>query len=303
MFSLGMRVLPLNGGCAGVGVRGVNPRRNPELGSFLRARRARLSPDGTGSRALGRRRVPGLRREEIAALAGVSPDYYTRLEQGRQPTASESVLDALARALQLSAEERLHLYTLAGEVGPGAAPTEPVGGINPRVSQVLDTLGDTPAIACGPFLDIHVANKAASFLFEDFAALPLRERNAVRWMLLSPLAPKLYQAQWEESASDLIGMLRIDVGRWPAEQRGTEIVRELTQASQLFRRLWDRHQVSTWHAEEKVLHHPDAGPLRLHNASISVNGVPDQVIYLMIPDDREAFTTALRRSLRSGEKA
>lgn len=277
--------------------RGVTATRNPELGSFLRTRRARLDPDRAGLPAEGHRRVPGLRREEVAALAGVSPDYYTRLEQGRQPTASASVLDALARALHMSAEERLHLFTLAGEGAPAlAASDEPAGGLDYRVSRALAVLGDTPAIVCGPFLDILTANEAARFLFEDFAGLPARLRNAVGWMLLSPLAPKLYGAQWEASVSDLIGMLRIAVGRRPGDPRGSEIVTGLTQVSPVFSRVWGQHQVSSWQAEEKVLRHPIAGSVRLHNSSISVNGVPDQVIYMMIPDDREAFTAALRRS-------
>lgn len=272
----------------------MTARRNAELAAFLRTRRARLDPDCVGLAAGGRRRVPGLRREEIARLAGVSPDYYTRLEQGRQPTASPSVLDALARTLQLSAEERLHLYALAGEGGPAlTAPSVPARTADDRVRLVLEVLGDTPAIVFGPFVDIIAANRAARFLFADFDALPPLERNAVGWMLLSPVARDLYRDQWDAGARDLIGMLRMDVGRRPGDPRGDEVVGELSAASPYFRRLWTEYQVSSWQTEEKVLYHPAAGPLRFHNSGISVKGVPDQEISLIIPEDPQAFQAAL----------
>ena len=282
----------------------MSTRRNAELGEFLRARRARLDPQRVGLEAGDRRRVPGLRREEIARLTGVSPDYYSRLEQGRQVTASPSVLDAISKTLQLSAEERLHLYTLAGEGAPMAvASVAPGAGIDARVQRVLNVIADTPAIVCGPFVDIVAANEAAKFLFADFDAIPPAERNAVRWMLLSPAARELYRDHWETGASDLIGMLRIDVGRRPGDPRGNEIVSELTAASPLFRELWTAHQVSTWQTAEKVLHHRTAGPLRFHNSSISVAGVPDQTIQLIIPDDPLAFRAALTAGNAKGYPA
>ena len=274
----------------------VTAQRNVQLGEFLRARRARLEPERAGLEVGYRRRVPGLRREEIARLAGVSPDYYARLEQGRQTTASPSVLDALSQTLQLSAEERLHLYTLAGEGLPVAlTPPTRDAATDARVLRVLRVLGDTPAIVCGPFVDILTTNKAAQFLFADFDLLPPAERNAVRWMLRLQPRVASSQDQWDAGASDLIGMLRIDVGRRPGDPRGDEIVRELTVASPLFRKLWTAHQVSSWQTEEKLFHHPTAGPLRFHNSAISLAGVPDQTIQLIIPDDPMAFQAALAR--------
>jgi transcriptional regulator with XRE-family HTH domain len=276
----------------------VTARRNPQLAAFLRTRRAQLGPDGAGlPPGPGGRRVPGLRREEIAMLAGVSPDYYTRLEQGRQPTASPSVLDALARALRLSAEERKHLYTLAGHAPPSSsAPASAAGPLHQRALSVVEALGDTPAIAVGPFLDIVAANAAARFLFEDFYRLPPQERNTVRWVLLSPRARELYQDQWETTASDLIGMLRVDVGRRPADRRGKEIVGELLEASPFFRRLWTEHKVSAWQSDEQVIHHPTAGLVHLNNAAVSVTGVPDLTIFVKRPADQAAFVAALRRA-------
>jgi transcriptional regulator with XRE-family HTH domain len=273
----------------------VTAKRNTELGAFLRTRRARLEPGGVGLPGEGFRRVPGLRREEVAGLAGVSPDYYARLEQGRQATASPSVLEALAHALRLSAEERLHLYALAGEGAPlSGDPPSPAGFTDHRLRRVFDLLEDTPTLVSGPYLDIIELNEAACFLLPGFGALPPMERNGVRWMLLSATARELYRDQWEEAASDFIGMLRIDVGRRPDCPRAREIVAELTAASPLFRRLWTEHQVSQWHAKEKVLYHPVAGPLRFYNSAVSVAGVRDQSIFLVIPQDRHAFRVAWR---------
>ena len=273
----------------------MNGRRNHELGAFLTARRARLRPDAAGLPPGAGRRVPGLRREEVATLAGVSPDYYTRLEQGRQETASASVLDALAGALRLSEEERVYLYTLAGAAPSArAAPIPHSGPVDDQVGLVLAVLGDTPAMVCGPFVDVPEMNEAACFLFTDFSAIPPNERNGVRWMLLSPLARELYREQWEKAAGEMVGMLRIDIGRYPGQPRGELIVAELLERSPLFRELWTEHHVSTWHTLTKTLHHPHVGTLRFSNASLTVNGVTDQTIYLVIPDDRPAFEVALR---------
>ncbi|HEY6492275.1 MAG TPA: helix-turn-helix transcriptional regulator [Trebonia sp.] len=275
----------------------VTAERNHELGAFLRTRRARIEPEHVGLLAEGHRRVPGLRREELARLAGVSPDYYTRLEQGRQPTASPSVLDRLARALRLSTEERLHLYVLAGAGMPvDAAPPSSAGSVDYRVRRVFDLVEGTPALVRGPFLDLIEVNEALRFLYPDLCDLPARERNGVRWMLLSSTARELYGGQWETAVRDFTGMLRLDVGRLPSSPRAREIVEELTAASPLFRRLWKEHQVSGWTAEAKVLHHPVAGPLTFFNHAISVAGVPDQQIYLLIPEDRPAFSAALRQA-------
>ncbi|WP_229924551.1 helix-turn-helix transcriptional regulator [Streptomyces sulfonofaciens] len=277
----------------------MSTRRNAELGTFLKTCRARLKPGDNGPRPGGQRRVPGLRREEVADIAGVSLDYYARLEQGRQVTASPSVLDAVARALRLSDGERTHLYTLAGvaraaQGHPGTGPGEDT--VDDRVRHVLDALGSTPAIVCGPYLDVLAANEAAGFLFTDFDALPSVERNALRWMLLAPAARDLYGDQWEESAREMVGMLRIDSGRYRKTRRADEIMTELEEKSSLFRRIWRAYQVSTWSISEKDLLHPVAGPLRFRNASISVDGVPGLTIFLVIPEDRAAFEAAFEKS-------
>lgn len=294
---LGTRLLPLLDDHVSHRVATVNTKRNAELGAFLKARRARLNPRDIALPVSGRRRVPGLRREELAETAGVSLDYYARLEQGRQVTASPSVLDALARALRLSGEEKAHLYALAGVARTDSPGAEEGGGVvDVTARRVLAALGSTPAIMCGPFLDVLAVNEAAVFLFTDFDALPPGERNALLWMLVSPAARDLYGEQWEESASEMVGMLRIDSGRYPRTRRSDEILAGLEEKSPLFRRIWRDYQVSTWNIQEKTLLHPTAGALRFHNAAVTVDGVPGATIFLVIPEDRAAFEAVLEES-------
>ncbi|GAA5186359.1 helix-turn-helix transcriptional regulator [Rugosimonospora acidiphila] len=274
--------------------------RNPELGAFLRARRARIRPQDVGLSPSDRRRVPGLRREELAQLAGVSLDYYARLEQGRQPTASPAVLGAVARVLQLSADERSHLHTLAGLSDRERLENNSSSGeaIDPRTQRVFDLLDGTPAIVCGRYVDIIAANDAACFLFgTDFKTLPPTDRNSVQWFLRSPLARELYGEEWENAVAEMIGMLRLDAGRQPDTPRLREIVGRLERESSLFRRLWQEHQVSRWLHDRKTLNHPSLGPAEFVNEAITVQGVPEQTIYVMVPSAEAEFRRALQESL------
>jgi transcriptional regulator with XRE-family HTH domain len=292
---LGTPVLASPGDDIGCGDAAVSARRNEALGVFLKKCRDRMSPADHGLRAREHRRVPGLRREEVADVAGVSLDYYARLEQGRQVTASPSVLDAIARALRLSDEERAHLYVLAEATSTSSSTAEELDdALGRKVRLVLDALGSTPAIACGAYTDVVAANEAAVYLFTDFEALPVHERNAVRWMLLAPAARELYGADWEKSAGDMVGMLRIDSGRYPGTPRVDEIVAELEKESPLFRRLWSDYRVSAWTGDKKTLLHPEAGVLSFHNASITIDGVPGVTVFLVVPDNPSAFEAALR---------
>jgi transcriptional regulator with XRE-family HTH domain len=273
----------------------VSASRNEALASFLRIRRSQVEPQDVGLSAGGRRRVPGLRREEVAQLAQVSQDYYTRLEQGRQATASPSVLDAVATALALTADEQSHLYTLAGvaqaEPNSPAAPRRGTPGA--RALRFLDQLGDTPAMLLDAFVDIAVANAAASFLFDDFNAMRKCERNGLRWMLLAPEARELYGPSWQDAAGEMIGMLRLDAGRAPRHPRLAELVEELHEKSDLFRKLWEEQKVSTWLHEKKVLRHPRFGAMEFFNEMITLHSAPDQTLVVMIPADPAAFRAAL----------
>jgi len=269
--------------------------RNAELGAFLRTRRARISPDDVGLPDIGHRRVPGLRREELAQLAGVSLDYYARLEQGRQPTASPAVLDAVARALCLTSDERSHLYVLARSRQSDGVDTEPATRtLDRRVGRMLDLMGDTPAILCGRYVEIVAANAAACYLFADFNIMPARERNTLHWMLTSPLARGLYADQWEAVAEEMIGTLRLDAARYPGDPRLAELVDELTERSPFFHRLWTEHKVSACTHGRKVLQHRHAGPMEFFNEAVTVHSAPDQTLLVFMPGDPALVVTAFR---------
>lgn len=268
------------------------PVRNVALAQFLRDRRARVDPEVVGLRAGPRRRVAGLRREEVAQLADVSVDYYSRLEQGRQPTASPSVLSGVARALRLTDDERRHLFTLARVPGDDAAPVPADTGLE-RVRQLLTVFGDTPVMVFGPFVDIVDANPAAAFLFTDFARLPPPHRNGVRWMLLAPEARDRYREQWESAAGELIGMLRLHAGQHPDSPRLAELIGELGAHSALFRRLWEEQTVSQWAHHHKVLRHPGFGSMAFTNEFVSVDAAPHLHVVVMAPADPTRFTAAL----------
>jgi transcriptional regulator with XRE-family HTH domain len=272
----------------------MSDRGNAELGAFLRTRRSQVNPHDVGlPQGSTRRRVRGLRREELARMAGVSLDYYTRLEQGRHLTASPGVLDALARALRLPAEERSHLHALAraADVNPldGAA-----GGDREALAQMLGVFGRTPAVLCGPFSDILAVNDAALFLYDtDFAKLPAAERNSIHWMLTATAARALYDECWEQTATEMIGKLRTESGRHPGHPRASALTAQLDRQSELFRQVWRQHEVSTCVQGVKTLRHRLGGQLRMRTDAVTVHSSPGQVFYLMLPAD-EAFEAAYR---------
>jgi transcriptional regulator with XRE-family HTH domain len=273
----------------------MNAARNNELGEFLRTRRARVRPGEVGLSEEEKRRVPGLRREELAQLAGVSPDYYTRLEQGRQPTASSSVLDAVARALLLTPDEQSYLYTLARVGDLETAGTERSGHVvGPGATRVLNVLGDTPAFVCGRYVDVIFANVAACFLFADFNLMPVSDRNILRWTVLSPQARELYGDDWERTVGEMTGMLRLDAGRYPSGSRLSDITGELLEKSPLFGRLWKERMVSTRLHFTKTLHHRSLGPMEFFSEAITIHSTPDQAMYVVIPGDPRAFGAAFR---------
>lgn len=161
--------------------------QSAEFGQFLRVMRARMRPEALGLPTTSTaRRVPGLRREEIAQLAGVSTDYYTRMEQGRQIRPSRAVLDAVAHALRLDATERAHMLDLLRNCPPSSKSPAPVQRVRPGLWQLLDAIGDTPALVLGRRTDVLSSNRMANLLFTDFSDLPVRERNLSRWVILEP---------------------------------------------------------------------------------------------------------------------
>jgi transcriptional regulator with XRE-family HTH domain len=250
-----------------------------ELRDFLRSRRARLTPEAAGlAPHPGGRRVPGLRREEVAQLAGVSVDYYVRLERGRNPHVSDTVLDAVARALRLDDAERGHLFALARPSRAQQRATPPQR-VRPGLYQVLDSLGDIPALITGRRLDILAGNSMAHALHTDFDALPHRERNMARYIFLDPAARTLYD-DWPAAARSLVAILHVDAGRHPHDPQLAELIADLSRRDDDFRRWWtDQNVLNNTHGT-RLYHHPVVGDLTLDYEIFSPAGDEDQVVTL-----------------------
>ncbi|KAA0943210.1 helix-turn-helix transcriptional regulator [Streptomyces apricus] len=269
--------------------------RNDNLADFLRARRAALEPRALGIEDTTPRRVPGLRREELAALAGVSVDYYTRLEQGRPITPSQSVLDALARALRLDDAERSYLHAVAHQPSDPRRPARRTPQkVRPGVHALLARLGDTPAFVLGRRTDILATNRMARLLLADFDAMPARERNAVRWIMLDETARAVFAQSWEQVAAMFVGTLRMDAARHPDDTRTAELVGELSMCSKSFRRWWAVQKVVRISHDTKVLHHPVAGELTLRTEALTFPDDPDQTLFAFLADPGSRTDEALR---------
>jgi transcriptional regulator with XRE-family HTH domain len=237
-----------------------------EMRDFLVSRRARITPDQAGLPAYGgNRRVAGLRREEVALLAGVSIDYYVRLERGRAAGASESVLEGIARALQLDEAERAHLFDLARAVGPAApqAPRRPAGQqVRPSVRRILDAMSAAPAYVRNARLDILAANRLGAALFAPVLNSPAQPANNARFLFLDPAAPEFYP-DWERQAQDVVAILRTETGRNPHDKGMSNLVGELSTRSEHFRTWWAAHNVRFHRTGVKQFHHPEVGDLTL----------------------------------------
>ncbi|WP_019548088.1 helix-turn-helix transcriptional regulator [Streptomyces sulphureus] len=252
-----------------------------ELADFLKRARSQGDPSRAGLPSDGRvRRVPGLRREEVARLAGVSTDYYTRLEQGRNITPSPTVIDTLGRALALDEAGRAHLRDL---IGATAAPARrhPVSAqrVRPGLHQLLDALDGEPALVLGRRTDILAANRMARALFVDFAQLPPRERNYARWMLLDDDARALF-TDWEDQARAAVESLRLDAGRDPGDQATAALVAELRERSRAFDEWWEQHRVHQRTHGSKRLRHPLVGELTVQYETLTLPADLDTVLYV-----------------------
>jgi transcriptional regulator with XRE-family HTH domain len=268
----------------------VDNRR--ELGAFLRSRRARVRPDEIGLAAPGRRRVPGLRREELAQLAGVSADYYVRLEQGRAGHPSDGVLDAFARALRLDEAERAHLYDLARPTRRRRRPARPER-LRPELQLLLDALERVPAFVVGRRMDVLAWNRLAAALVVDFGSLPPEQRNTAKLVFLDEDMRSQYP-DWPEAARETVAHLRLLAGRHPDDPALAELIGELSMKSEQFRRWWARHDVrEKTHGRKQILH-PLVGPLTLFHESFALRGDPDQVLVTYVAEPGSPSDTALR---------
>lgn len=274
-----------------------------ELGDFLRARRAALDPRQAGYPDDGRRRrVPGLRREELAQLAHLSIDYIVRLEQGRTNRVSRSVLDALADALQLAPDERAYLFTVA-DVAP-ISPRQPARPeAAPRLRHLLDTMRDVPAMVLHRRMDVLAWNRGSAALLTDFGKLPAAERNLIRLTFVDESFRSLY-ADWPRAARECVSVLRMEAGRTPDDPALSALVGELSVRDPDFRRWWADHQVRGPRALSKAYRHPVAGKLELDVQQFTVDTHPEQLLVAYTAEPGSPSEEALRFLLQwSPERA
>ena len=244
-----------------------------EIQTFLTTRRARISPEQAGLPAYGgeRRRVSGLRRDEVALLAGISSQYYTKLERGTATGVSESVIDGIARALQLDEAERIHLVDLIRAASTTRAPRRAAPQrVRPTVQRVLDSMIGTPALVLNARLDIVTANQLGFALFSPIYADPVRPANNARFVFLDPHATEFFR-DWDKAANDTVALLRAEAGRNAYDRRLSDLIGELSTRSNDFRCRWAAHDVQIHSTGIKLIHHPVVGDLDLPYESIPLS--------------------------------
>jgi transcriptional regulator with XRE-family HTH domain len=255
--------------------------RRQTLAHFLQTRRARLTPESQGLAAGPRRRTPGLRREEVAILAGVGLTWYTWLEQGRAISVSDQVLESIACALQLAPDETRYLFTLAKR-----PPAEPSDGAAEQVSQALHHLlshyREAPAFILGKWWDILAWNEATSCLLGNLGRLPPEERNHVWLMFTNPDMRKLL-CDWEMHAQRMVAEFRVCASRYLEEERSTALVERLLNASQEFRAWWPRHDILTRRCVYKDFEHPVVGKLSFEQTTLIASDAPDFKVVVKMP--------------------
>jgi len=263
------------------------------LSQYLRARRALVRPEDVGLSRGGRRRVSGLRREELALLAGISPNYYLRLEQGRDRHPSAQVLDALARALQLDGAETAFLHGLAS-VAPAPRSRDAHERAPASIERLIGTWRTTPAVVHDRHLDILAANAVAIALTPAFRP----GVNAVRALFMEPELRGAY-GDWEDAARTAVARLRTLVGREVDDPRLCELASELSDRSADFRRMWARHDIQATGARPFTYNHPIVGPLELQPEMLSIIGTAGQILYLRHAEPGSSSGRA--RSLLAGD--
>ncbi|MFF1696487.1 helix-turn-helix transcriptional regulator [Streptomyces sp. NPDC058257] len=279
-------------------------RTGTELGEFLQARRAAVSPSSAGLPDTGRRRVPGLRREEVAALVGLSTDYYVRLEQGRGGRPSESVLDALANVLRLDDAQRAHLYHVAHPPRRRAsAPRVPKEQMSQATHTLLDTL-TVPAMVMTNTTQVIGWNRLACAVFTDFDDLPEKERNTA-WLIFRDEEVAARHRDWESAARNTVGILRMTAGANPDHPPLSALVGELSMYSETFRRLWAEHHVHEKATGMQLLRHPEVGDLDLSYLTWTTPASPHQMLvtYTAEPGSPSARALHLLGAMAATEHA
>ena len=252
-----------------------------ELGDFLRTRRARLTPEEVGLPRGSRRKTPGLRRAEVAQLAGVSVDWYTWLEQGRSITPSTQVLECLVQTLRLDANERTHLFLLAQQQAPPALLLE-TEIVSPALQHFLDQFGTRPAFVSGRRWDILAWNDAGCAVFDDYRLRTGRERNTVWGLFTNPLS-RQYIVNWEEDARHILAQFRSNCARHPEDPQLADLIHDLMLISPEFRAWWPDHEVKSGQEGRKMLNHPQVGYLVFERLTFQVFDTPDLKITVYTP--------------------
>ncbi|BCB75764.1 helix-turn-helix transcriptional regulator [Phytohabitans flavus] len=270
-------------------------QRRSDLGEFLRTRRARLKPEDVGLPDYGRqRRVPGLRREELSHLAGVSVAYYTRLEQGDGRNVSAEVLESIARALRLTESEHAHLMRLAKPKAPGPKPAARTQQARLGLLRLLDAIDVIPAYVIGRRAELLAWNRLAAALFGDWSRLPAPERNWARLIFLSPDRYRELFVDWEQKQIDAVSALRLEAGRYPNDRGLSALVGELSVKNADFRRLWATHDVKEKQRGLQRLRHPLVGELSLRFESFRPAGDADQSLITFHAEPSTPSEDALR---------
>jgi transcriptional regulator with XRE-family HTH domain len=268
-----------------------------QIREFLRTRRAKISPEQAGLPVYGgdRRRVSGLRREEVALLAGISSEYYTRLERGNATGVSDSVIDGIAHALHLDDAERTHLLDLLRSAGttrpPARRPARP--RVRPTVQRVLDSMVGTPAFVLNGRQDVLAANDLERALFSPIYADPVRPPNTARFIFLDPHATELF-CDWDKVANDIVALLRAEAGRDPYDRQLSDLIGELSTRSNEFRGRWAAHNVRIHTSGIKRLHHPVVGDLELAFESFPLAADPSQSLLTYTAEPGSPSQHALR---------
>jgi len=256
-----------------------------EVRQFLATRRARLTPEQAGIIGGGRRRVEGLRREEVAMLAGMSVDYYARMERGNLSGVSPEVLDALARALRLDEAEVTHLHDLArasAPASPGRKRPRATGtAVRPALQRLLDTIS-VPAYISNARKDFLAVNAIGSAVFSPIIDDPANRRNNARFTFLNPASQNFY-TDWEAGANSIVASLRVEAGRNPHDKALTDLIGELVTRSDIFRTRWAAHDVRFHRTGSKRIHHPDVGDLVFDYEALELPADPGLVIFTITP--------------------
>jgi len=267
-----------------------------QIREFLSSRRARITPEQAGLPVYGgdRRRVPGLRRSEVASLAGISPEYMTKLERGTATGVSDGVLDGLAHALQLDAAERAHLEDLLRTAGTTRPPRRRAARrqVRPTLQRILDSMSGAPAFVLNGRLDLLAANDLGTALYAPIYADPHRPANNARFVFLDPNATEFFR-DYDKAANDTVALLRAEAGRNPYDRDLSDLIGQLSTRSDEFRHRWAAHNVRIHTTGVKLLHHPVVGDLDLPFESFPAPADPGQSLLVYTAEPGSATHDAL----------